>query len=168
MTNAVPIRIADAVAAEINAAVEAEEFQTLDFTARRSYPDWPEEFEDLDGLAVDVVHAIDEDENVGLASAGSIEYSPTIHVVIRKRLGTEDRDQHTGRFKNSAVDPLATLLDEIRRYFIARRLTGVLTSLPEVQWNGASQVKRWHDPHKLRMGLFEGFVQMRFTVNEAI
>lgn len=168
MTNTLTIQIADAVAAEINSAVAAESFETLGFTARRSYPDWKESFEDLSAMAVDVVHAIDEDEAVGLGSVGEIEYSPTIHIVIRKRFGSSDREEPTGRIKNSSIDPLSTLLDEIRKHFIGRRNTGVLDGLTDVKWDGESQVKRWYDPQKLQAGMFEGYVQLKFTVNEAI
>lgn len=166
--SSVPIQIADAIASEINAAVAAGTFQTSGFTARRSYPDWSEAFDDLQGLSVDVIHAIDEDQPVGLASAGSIEYSPTIHIVVRKRFEKADRVAKTGRINPDSVDPLATLIEEIRRYFIGRRLTGVLPDLPNVQWDGSSQVKRWYDPHRLKSGMFEGYVQLKFTVNETI
>ena len=168
MTSTLTIQIADAVAAEINSAVAAESFEVLDFTARRSYPDWKENFEDLKDMAVDVVHAIDEDEAVGLATAGSIRYSPTIHIVIRKKFGQADREEPTNRLRNSSIDPLSTLLDDIRKHFIGRRNDGVLDGMPDVQWDGASQVKRWYDPHKLAMGLFEGYVQLKFTVDEVI
>lgn len=167
MTNAIPIRIADAVTATINAAV-VDLGLPVDFVARRSYPDWDEEFTGLNEMVIDVVYAMNEDKPVGLDADSFIDLEPTINIVVRKRFETSDRDQATGRLRNESVDPLVTLLDTIRRYFIARRNTVPLDSEPSVNWSGDSQVKRWYDPSKLRRGLFEGYVQLKFSLSESI
>lgn len=76
MTNAIPSLLADALTTVINAAVTAVSLDTVGFTARRSYPDWDDDFADLKALAVDVVFVSSGEGGgvlVGLDSAGTID-----------------------------------------------------------------------------------------------
>lgn len=169
MSNTAPIRIADAVVAEINAANALGTFGVSDFTARRSYPDWDESFKDLDYLAVEVVYSPNEDKPVQLKSYGFVDLEPTVNIVVRKRFGPDDRDESAkGRLLNSSVDPLVTLIDEMRLFFLGKRNATILADEPNAKWSGDSQVRRWYDAAKIRMGLFEGYVQLKFNLSEAI
>lgn len=167
MSNALPIRLADAVAAQINTAVAAESFSTNGFTVARSYFDWDEKYTDLSTMQVDVVFTTTQpDGSVGLKSAGFIEYQSTVDIVVRKRFAPSDRTSGTGRLKNASVDAMVTLVDELHRLFVDNRNTVPLDSEVEASWSG-SNVMTWANQAMLRQGLFEGVVRVKFDITEA-
>ena len=110
--SATPIALADAVAAVINTAVAAVALETVGFTARRSYPDWDDEFKDLSGLAVDVVFVSSGGDQVELDSESTIDTEPSVDIAIRKRFAPADRET-TGRLKSSSVDPMIKLVEQV-------------------------------------------------------
>lgn len=168
MTDALPIRIADAVVAELNAGIAAAAFQLTGWAPERRYFDWDLEYGDLEGLAVNVVYLVSEEGNSReLVGAGYLGLKAAVDVVVRKRFGSADRLAADGRLRNDAVDPLVTLLEELQEYFIGRRLSGPLTSVPEANWE-ESPIKSWVNQGKLRFGLFEGVVRIEFDAMKAI
>lgn len=166
--SAVPIRIADAVVAEINAAVTASSFSTLGFTAVRRYFDWDADYKDLDTMAVEVVFRVTQPrDSIALESAGTLSYKVATDIVIRKRFATSDRNDSDGRLKNTSVDPLVTLLQEFHELFVTTRNTIPLDSETSANWTG-SDVLSWVNQAKLRQGLFEGVVRIEFDFQKAV
>ena len=91
MTNAIQPLLADALTTVINAAVTAVELDTVGFTARRSYPDWDDDFGDLKALAVDVVFVSSGDSGgipIELDSVGTVDTEPSIDIAVRKSFNT--------------------------------------------------------------------------------
>jgi len=166
MTNAIPIRIADAVTTEINSAAAADAFSIGEFEARRSYADWDDKFSDLSIMAVDVVYVVSQ-STIELDAAGSLEYNVAIDIAVRKRFEPVDRDESTGRLLNASVDPLVTLLQELHEHFVAARNTIVLDAVTEANWTD-SQMMSWVNQRKLREGMFEGVVRIKFNVPKVI
>jgi hypothetical protein len=165
---AVPILIADAVATEINSEAVAIGLPT-GIEARRSYADWDENFEGLKTTAIDVVFAASNSAMgslVELEAADWLAYRPMVDIAIRKRFEQTDRDTD-GRLLNTSVDPLATLLQSIHEHFAARRNSGVLDGLAEAKWLEGN-VMSWVNQRKLRQGLFEGVVRIKFSYRRQI
>lgn len=166
MTNAITIRIAEAVTADINSAAADDVFTIGQFVARRSYADWDDKFTDLSEMAVDVVYVVSQ-STIGLQAVGSLEYDVAIDIAVRKRFEPIDRDEATGRLRNESVDPLVTLLQEIHEHFVLDRNSTVLDDVPEANWTD-SQVVSWVSQRKLREGFFEGVVRIKFNVQKVI
>ena len=164
---AVPILIADAVAAEINTAGDGEVIDTFGMVAKRTYADWDDCFEDLSdgGAALDVVFR--SAGKISLNSFGSLLHEPSIHVAIRKRFEPSDREDD-GRLKQSSVDPLVSLLEEIYEHFATRRNSVSLPGETNATWEGEDSVIRSVDQAKLRQGLFEGYVEIRFQYDKEV
>lgn len=170
MTNAIPILLADAITTVVNAAVTAAAFDTLGFTARRSYPDWDDDFTNLKELAVDVVWVSSGDNGgvlVELDSVGTIDTEPAIDIAVRYRFDKPaDRDE-TGRLKNTSVDALVKLVEQIHERVASLR--GTETTLAAglaANWIDA-RVRTYCDYKRLRAGCFLGCVRIRFDVSKA-
>lgn len=165
---AVPILLADAVTTVINTAEAAGTF-AVDFTARRSYPDWDDDFADLKSLAVDVVF-VSSDGSGALAeldSFGSLETTPAVDIAVRKRFEPSDRESD-GRLKNSSVDPLAKLVEQLHEVFAGGRLESLaLSQTIEANWVDSS-VRTHCDYGKLRQGYFLGVVRVRWNVSKEL
>jgi len=163
------IGLADAVTAVINAAVTAETLTTVGFTARRSYPDWDDDFKDLKNLAVDVVFVSSNGTNgdlFELDSAGTVDTEPAIDIAIRKRFEPADQEQD-GRLKNSSVDPLVNLVSEINDLFSANRMTAIdCGNSVHANWVDNS-IRTRCDYKRLREGCFLGVVRIRYDVSKA-
>lgn len=169
MTNPTPALLADALMAVINTAVTAVALETVGFTARRSYPDWDDDFKDLDSLAVDVVYVSSGaggGDLVDLDAAAKLSTESSIDIAIRKRFGPSDRDSD-GRLLNSSVDPLVRLVEQIHELFSGDRATEItITSNVYANWIDA-RVRTYCDYSKLRQGLFLGLVRVRYDVSKA-
>lgn len=169
MTNATLPLLADAVTTEINAAVTGEDFDTLGFTARRSYPDWDDDFKDLKDLAVDVVFVSSGASGgslVELDSFSTIDTEPAIDIAVRKRFQPADKEAN-GRLKNTSVDALVKLVEQIYELFSADRQTAInLAASLDANWID-TQVRTYCDYARLRQGVFLGVVRIRFAVSKA-
>jgi len=165
---AVPILVADAVVAEINSAAVAIGLPD-GVTARRSYADWDEKFEDLETAVIDVVFAA-SNSSVGslveLETVGHLNYRPMIDIAVRKRFEPQDKDTD-GRLLNASVDPYVTLLQSIHEHFVAQRNDVVLDDATAANWIEGN-VMSWVSQRKLRQGLFEGVVRIKFDYRRAI
>jgi hypothetical protein len=163
---AVPILLANEVVAVINTAAAADQFTPLEFAARRSYPDWDDDYKDLSDLAVDVVFTASNSGQIELDSVSSLGSEPTIDVAVRKRFLQADRDESTGRLRNESVDPLVRLVEQIHELVAAER--GAPIELGDgISGNWLeSNVVSWVNQRMLREGLFEGVVRIRFNVNK--
>lgn len=171
MSDAIPVLLSDAIATVINAAVTAEELETLGFTAERSYPDWDDDFEDLKDLAVDVVYVSSSDNLTELDSYSTLDSKPEIDVSVRKRFATSDRDRpgaSTGRLKKTSVDPLVRLVEQIYETLASDRVQAIeLTGGMHANWIDTT-VRTYCDYGRLRQGNFLGVVRVRFDVSKAV
>lgn len=158
---AVLTTIADAITAELAAAVRDGKFEGMQFTPERSYADWDDDLKDLDCLRVDVVPVGHEDAS--RETRGSLKYDCSIDIGVREKFGAEARDKH-GRIQVERVDRLALLIEEIHEFFISRRLTGLEAAV----WVETKIVSSY-DREKLRdLGLFVGFVRVTYRHPKAI
>ncbi len=169
--NAVPILLADVVTTVINAAVTAEAFETLGFTARRSYPDWDDDFAGLNNLQVDVVFVGSGGDVLELDSASSIDSDPAVDIAVRKRFQPADRDTTgavAGRIKSTAIDPLVRLVEQIHEIIAVTRddATEITTGI-YANWLDAS-VRTYCDFKRLREGVFLGVVRVKFNVSKTV
>lgn len=167
---AIPILLADAIATAINTAEGNDVFAPQTFTARRSYPDWDDDFKDLDSLSLDVVW-VSSDGNGAVAeldSADTIQTEPSIDIAIRKRFEASDRDSTTGRLKNTSIDPLVKLVEQIYELFVGARETPItLASGLVANWVDCT-IKTHCDYGRLRQGYFLGVVRIRYDVSKAV
>lgn len=165
---AVPIAIADAVVTQINAAAEDDEFSIAGITANRSYFDWDEKYESLGSPLVDVVFLTHQKPDaIRLNARNKLRYEVGVDVCVRQRFEATDRHESTGRLKNTSVDPLVTLLQEIHELFVSNRNTQTLPEEEQANWT-AIEVMSWVNQKKLRQGFFEGVVRLRFDFTKAI
>ena len=163
---AVPILLANEVVAVINTAAAADQFAIGDIAARRSYPDWDDDYKDLQDLAVDVVFTASNSGQIELDSVSSLGSEPTIDVAVRKRFLQADRDESTGRLRNESVDPLVRLVEQINELVAAERYAVIeLGDGISANWL-ESNVVSWVNQRMLREGLFEGVVRIRFNVTK--
>lgn len=168
--DAIPILLSDAIAAALNTAVGADEFETLGWIAERSYPDWDDDFQELKTLAVDVVFVSSGDDLVDLDSAGSLNTDPSIDISVRKRFQNADRQRpgaNTGRIKPESIDPLIRLVEQIHETFSRNRNAALnLASGISANWMDAT-VRTYCDYGRLREGSFLGVVRLRYNVSKA-
>lgn len=163
MTNAVPIRIADAVTAELN----SHSFDFGVFTAARSTGTWDKDFKGLDTLAVDVVIR-KTGTTINMQARGSIRYNTAIIIAIRKRLGPQDRNELTGEYKTQSIDPLDTLLVDIAELFISERNSVVLDDETEANYEPSEIKPMLGNEHMLRQGLYYSFVAIEFNYKKTL
>lgn len=169
--SAVPILLADAIAAVINTAVGADYFETSGFTAVRSYPDWDDDFKDLKTLAVDVVPVTGNGDLMSLDSASSVDSEPAIDISVRKRFGSSDRQRPgaaTGQIKKTAIDPLVKLVEQLHEKMASIRDSPLsLESGIDANWIDAT-IRTYCDYSHLREGNFVGVVRVKFNVSKSI
>lgn len=168
----IPTLLADAVTAVLNAAVSsltsltAAEKQAL--TIRRSYPDWDDDFKDLKALAVDVVpvtSGASGGDLVELDSETTLNTDPAIDVAVRYRFKPTDRESD-GRLKNSAVDPLVHLVEELYLELAGDRMQDLTITGLSANWIDTS-VRTYCDYKRLREGDFLGVVRVRYNASRA-
>lgn len=146
------VDVADAVAAEINAAT-----LSLDVDAVRGY-ETDAELEDLDELRLDVVP-------VRLAGdmhdRGSLFREVAVDVAIRKRFGLSDQD-NTGEISRESIDELVDLLEEIDDL-----LAGVtrLSTYSGASWFGSEVRTPWMPDHLRQQRQYTGIVRVTYNVS---
>lgn len=160
--------LADAVAAVVNTAQQASALGSLEFTARRSYPDWDDDFKDLKALAVDVVFVSGAGDLVELDSVSTGHTEQAIDISVRYRFNpTSDRDVR-GRLKNEPVDHLVELVELIHEQLAGDRMVPVtLVAGTTANWIDTT-VRTYCDYKRLREGCFLGVVRIRFDVSKVM
>ena len=162
MADCIPVRIAKAVAAEINSAVEAESL-SQQFTAVFSFGSEITEFQDMndDTLTVDVCPT--SDQQVGLYGQSAYRHAVRVAVGIRRRVAPTDRTE-AGTVDSDAITTYVNLLYELFAMFAAGRN---LTDEADAAWNSAeSPVIKLYDPDKLKDGLYFGWIHLPFVFHE--
>jgi len=167
--SAIPILLADAITAVINADQSASAFGQS-FTAQRSYPTWDDDFSTLKTLAVDVVFVSSAASGGALAeldSEATVETEPAIDIAVRKRFQPSDRESN-GELKTSSVDPLVKLVEKIYEQLAGDRMQAItLASGVSANWIDTT-VRTYCDYKRLREGCFLGCVRVRFNVSKAV
>jgi hypothetical protein len=162
MADNIPVRIAKAVAAEINSAVAAETL-SQQFTAVFSFGSEITEFQKLndDTLTVDV--APTSDQQVSLYAAGSYRHAVSVAVGIRRRVAPTDRNE-AGAVDSDAITSYSNLLYEMFAMFAAGR---ELTDEPNVTWDPSRDpVVKLYDSDMLKDGLYFGWIHLPFVLKE--
>lgn len=171
--SAIPILLADAITAVLNAALDAESFTSLTvaeqqaLTVRRSYPDWDDDFKDLKTLAVDVVFVasgMTGGDLVELDSEATLSTDPAVDVAVRYRFLASDRET-TGRLKNAAVDKYVHLVEELHLKLDAQRTQPLAISGLSANWLDTS-VRTYCDYRRLREGSFLGVVRVKYNASK--
>ena len=162
MADCIPIRIAKAVASEINSAVLAETL-SQQFTAVFSFASEITDFPDLndDTLTVDVVPT--SDQKVSLYAPGSYRHAVRVAVGIRRRVAPTDRTE-AGNVDSDAITAYVNLLYEFFGMFAAGRN---LTDEPDAVWDPTQEpVVKLYDPDELNEGLYFGWIHLPFVYKE--
>lgn len=167
--SAIPILLADAITAVINADQAASAFGSVSFTAKRSYPTWDDDFKELKDLSVDVVFVSSAGGGVlaELDTEATLNTEPAIDIAVRKRFEPSDRESN-GDLKKSAVDPLVKLVEKIYEQLAGDRMQAIsLASGISANW--IETLIRTHcDYGRLRQGCFLGCVRIRFDVSKVV
>jgi len=162
MADCVPVRIAKAVAAEINAAVDAEDL-SQEFTAAFSFASEITEFQDLndDNLTVDVVPT--SDQKCTHRAGSMYRHSVRVAVGIRRRIAPADRTA-AGAVDSDAITAYVNLLYEVFAMFAAGRNLSTETS---AVWDPKEPPTiNLYDPDKLKDGLYFGWIHLPFLFHE--
>jgi hypothetical protein len=158
---AVLIEVADAVTAELQTAVDSNEFAGLQFVPERSYAVWDEELADLDCLHVDVVPV--NYEQTDLDARESVGYVVSVDVVIRQKFSQEKRVQ-SGKIDPEEIDRLVLFVEELHEYLCKLRLT----DYDEAIWRETAIRSAYSREHLRTMGMFLGIVRVSFDVSERL
>lgn len=100
----------------------------LEIFPERSYADWELELKDSDTLHVDVV-AVTTDQKFEMASRGMSRFEIPVDIAIRKRFGTADQHEDTGRIDLDKIDELVLLTQQIYESMTQQRLPDELCSV---------------------------------------
>lgn len=166
MTHCPPIQVAQAVAVEIQSAVDAGDLSAV-FTPRFSFGSEITKLESVntdDGLVVDVMPHMSPAWS--MAGQSLNRHDCRIKIGIRRRIdATEDRDGD-GAIDTEAVAAYADLLYEILALFAAGR---TLTTLTSAVWDPRTRPEiRLYDEEQLKQGLYVGWVHLPFVYHEGM
>ena len=162
MADCIPVRIAKAVAAEINSAVLAETL-SQQFAAVFSFASEITEFQDIndDTLTVDVVPT--SDQQVSLYGNNAYKHNVRVAVGIRRRVAPVDRTE-SGAVDGDAITLYVNLLYEI---FVMLAAGRNLTDQPDAAWDSTRDpIVKLYDPDKLKDGLYFGWIHLPFVFHE--
>lgn len=165
-TDCWPIKIAAAVAAEINRASTDGDLPKS-FTATFSFGSEIQSLEDINtpsGLTVDVLPHMQPEWSP--RSADTARHDVKVKVGIRRRIDASDRDSSSGAVKAAEVTGYCNLLYAILQLFAMGR---TLVDLPEASWN--PQMKptiQLYDEQQLKQGLYVGWIHLPFLAHEAM
>ena len=165
-TDCWPIRIASAVAREINRASTDGDLPKS-FTATFSFGSEIQSLETINtpsGLTVDVLPHMQPEWSP--RSHDTARHEVRVKVGIRRRIDTTDRDSASGAVKAAEVVGYCNLLYAILQLFVMGRK---LTDLPEASWNPAVKPEiRLYDEQQLKQGLYVGWIHLPFLAHEAM
>jgi len=161
---AAPVKIAEAIAAQINSATWDREF-----TAVHSFADWQAKLEEMRAtLLVDVVPGMRP--TLDLDDRGEVVHICSCDLAVRYRLNAEDRDDATGRIRWEPVEDCVTLLYQLAAYFLpssdnasGRRLA----TLPDAVWE-ETEIVSLYNWRRLTEGLYVGLVRVMYRYTEPV
>ena len=158
MPEAIAVTIVEAVRQRLADAVPTLSQQ---FEPVRNYSDWDYELKDDQKLRVDVVLASNE-QLATPATRSSINYTVPVNICLRKKLGTDKRDDDTGELDVAAIDSLMLLVQEIHELFTLERLADFTCGA----WQ-ATKILAAPIPQHLREmgGQFTAIIQVTFLAS---
>jgi hypothetical protein len=148
--------VAEALKDQLNAGTYSQSF-----TAIRSYATRDMKIEELTGLRVDVVPVIHKDASA--MARKQVGYTIDCDIGIRKKFAASDRESD-GTIKNSSVDPLVLLLEEIHESLIMQRLT----TLNNAAWEGSAIRMTYSPVHLREWGQFTGIARITYSAPKAL
>jgi len=161
------VRVADAITTELTTAQTGGVFVGLeDFAPERSYADWANDLDALEGLKVDVVPV--SYEQTELVDRGTIGYLCSADVGVRKWF---DRSQQgaQNRITRSAIDRLVLFIQELHEFFckppdgIGRRLATYESAV----WQETKIRVTYSRKHLHSHRMFLGIVRVQYSVDKA-
>lgn len=167
--SAIPILLADAITAVINADQAASAFGSVSFTAKRSYPTWDDDFKELKDLSVDVVFVSSAGGGVlaELDTEATLKTDPSIDIAVRKRFEASDRESN-GDLKKTSIDPLVKLVEKIYEQLAGDRGQAIaLAAGINANWLDTT-IRTYCDYARLKQGVFLGCVRIQFRVSKAV
>lgn len=164
MADAILVATAKAVALALN---ESTAFQQK-FTAERSYADFDLPLTDADPSDRVLVDVVPVGMNYGceLTTQTTIDYSPAIDIVVRKRLGPERR-QADGRFSPEEIDELVLFVEQINEFFGPNRMQ----SFDAAAWDAETGTKilaAYMPSHLRQHHQFTGRVRVPFVAQKEV
>ena len=152
------VRIADAIAAELNAAT-----LSMPIEARVRYV-LDETLEDAGaaGVKVDIAIATGASE---LSDRDALGYVDAFDLAIRKRLTSSDIDQETGEPIASRMSDLISLVEEINETLAASER---LNSYDAAIWQDSEIRAFWVPAHVRQYNQFTGVLRVRYSVEESL
>ena len=110
------VQVADAITAELATAQQEGVFVGLeDFSPERSYADWANDLDALDGLRVDVVPVTYEE--AGLLNRTKIRYLSSVDVGVRRWFDRSKQEGSENRINRSELDRLILFVQELHEFF---------------------------------------------------
>jgi hypothetical protein len=164
-TNAVLIRVADAITAELTNAQQAGAFVGLEpFTPERSYADWESDVQALDGLHVDVVAATYEGNELG--SRGAIHYLCSVDVGVRRWFNRSQSENVSGRIKRDEVDRLVLFVQELNAFFCNSGVGRRLATYEDAVWRATKIRTTYSRKHLRDHRMFLGILRPTYLVSQ--
>lgn len=169
---AILVQVAEAIRSEL-----ADHDFGVPFEPVRSYADWdlPLDMDDCE-LHVDVVPF---SAKPSPETRGSKEYSVSVDVCIRKKLGFDEQHSETGEIVNEEVDALVELTEQVGEYFAYDGpLEGRLPDVPEASWSmdtgssfreasGGTDFKAMYDRDHLReLRQYTALIRLSYRVTK--
>lgn len=161
MPDAVAVSVANAVVDMITGASLSQEVSPV-----FSWADWELELGAECGLLVDVIVATTEQKDELVARAKRKLTIPIL-IAVRKKLGTDARNDDTGRIDPEKVNPLVLLVQEISGLFMPAVLDGYDDAVWDQQAGGTKVLANPHWDHLHKLGQFTGIVKIYFRVDVA-
>ena len=165
---AVLIQVADAIAAELTTAQLGGLFVGLEaFTPERSYADWENDLEELNGLRVDVVAATYESNE--LDSRGSVAYLCSVDVGVRRWFNRSQTNPDTqGRIKKAEIDRLVLFVQELNEFFLNQGAGRRLATLERAVWQDCKIRSTYSRKHLRLHRMFLGIVRPFYLVSKSL
>lgn len=135
------------------------------FTPERSYADWANDLDELEGLRVDVVPiSYDEAE---LEGREVVSYLCRSHVGIRKWFPRSQAEGASNRIPQVDIDRLVFFVQELNEFFCqesGRRLS----AYPEAVWQETKIVTTYSRKYLRDNRMFFGLLRVNYSVAKAL
>jgi hypothetical protein len=163
--NAILVRVADAITAELTTAQQAGAFVGLEaFTPERSYADWESDVQALDGLHVDVVPTNYDGNELG--SRGAIHYFCSVDVGVRRWFGRGQSENVSGRIKRAEMDRLVLFVQELNEFFCSRGVGRRLVTYQDAVWRATKIRVTYSRKHLRDHRMFLGILRPTYLVSQ--
>lgn len=161
------VRVADAITAELTTAQQDGAFVDLeDFTPERSYADWANDLDALEGLRVDVVPVTYEE--AGLLNRGTIRYLCSVDVGVRRWFDRSKQEGSENRIKRSELDRLILFVQELHEFFckppdgVGRRLATYEAAV----WQDTKIRSTYSRKHLHSHRMFLGLLRVQYATSK--